>query len=289
MAKLALFYSTERPYGVLSEKPEGIELRKRLINFFQETFNSTLDGLEVPRTHFFLGEWLQRSIETGYRDQIYDLFSQNQLVEVAQHSFSHGKIFPTSEYGENNIMSPEEFDNDLRNADDVIWDCFELLPYGVQVPYGHVSDMSSMPKYLEVLSHIGYNYVSSHYRGIKNPLEALVSEESQPHTYTESGFPKLVEIPAHGLQDVIFTKEKAELFGVDLFTQEQILEHYLSIIRQGMKLNVPTPYVALSLHPWAVMEYDPEMEIHRAIIEFTIKKGIEIVTASQIADDILLA
>ena len=49
-------------------------------------------------------------------------------------------------------------------------------------------------------------------------------------------------------------------------------------------MDLPTISVALCLHPWAVMEYDPQLEVHKRIMDSARSKGFEIKTYGQVAD-----
>ncbi|MGB5498203.1 MAG: hypothetical protein WBM77_04695, partial [Maribacter sp.] len=56
------------------------------------------------------------------------------------------------------------------------------------------------------------------------------------------------------------------------------------LLIQANNMDLPTLSIALCLHPWAAMEYDPQLEIHKRIIDSARSKGFEIKTYGQVAD-----
>jgi hypothetical protein len=51
-----------------------------------------------------------------------------------------------------------------------------------------------------------------------------------------------------------------------------------------MEIEAERVSIALCLHPWAVMEYDPELELLLKISESARQKGFEILSYGQVAD-----
>jgi len=122
------------------------------------------------------------------------------------------------------------------------------------------------------LKDVGIKYISSNLCSETN-LNAPLNKQRQPHNYKNIGVPELLEIPSHGWQDAVFTKEKYfQFYGDNLPSSKEILTHYKNLLDKSDKLNLPFVNVALCLHPWAVMEYDSNLEIHKQLVDYAREK-----------------
>ena len=44
--------------------------------------------------------------------------------------------------------------------------------------------------------------------------------------------------------------------------------------------------IALAMHPWAIMGYDSDLEIHKGIIDTARKEGIDIVSYGEVVENV---
>jgi hypothetical protein len=281
---LSLGFDTERPHGALAGTEQGKIFRRKQLAFIGK-MNERFDQAGVPRTHFILTSYLE-----GCRDDVGQALlretyrKDHPLQELQQHSHSHGFMEPLP--GVNRpVLTAQEYTADLRRASELLEEILGVKPTGLRTPYGYESDLAHRPDILCGLCDIGLTYVSADL-GRKDTLEGSFTAERQPHTYGHVGFPDLVEVPAHGLQDVAFTQEKAkQLFGKDQApTAAEAFRHYKALLEQADRAQTERIFVALCLHPWAVMEYDPELDLLLRITDTARSKGFSLLSYGQVAD-----
>ncbi|MDE3742516.1 polysaccharide deacetylase family protein [Maribacter polysaccharolyticus] len=281
---LSFGYDTERPYGEFAQTKIGSELRKKLMGFIRK-LNGMFDQEDVPRTFFILGHYLEACLTDYDIDALREVYHKdNPLIELQQHSYSHPIIRKIKGREEKKVITSGEFIKDLQQAGEVIENILGVYPNGVRTPIGYHHDLSDMPEILEGMQGMGIRYVSSNLRS-EDSLEAPLNRNRQPHDYGNIGYPTIVEMPSHGWQDVIFTKEKAAIFlGREPDSQEKICKHFDELLLQANDIDLPVVNIALCLHPWAVMEYDPQFEIHKHIINSARSMGFELKSYGQVAD-----
>ncbi len=280
---LSLGFDDERPYGDFAKKPEGKEFRREKWKFL-ERMNKLFDGEGVPRTHFLLTRYLQEAEQATGAAMLRDLYCYHPDLEIAQHSHSHGIIAPL--HGVNQkVMTAEQYTQDLLLASGLVHSILGVWPKGLRTPYGYETDLSARSDILAGLRSASIRYVSSDL-GMKDTLEGALTEERQPHDYGHVGFEDIMEVPAHGLQDVVFTKQKAkQLFGKEEApSPEEAFAHYDGLLDQAKRMDVPRVSVALCLHPWAVMEYDPQVTLLMTLVDSARKKGFRVFSYGQVAD-----
>ena len=279
---LSLGFDDERPYGDFAKKPEGRKFRKEKWEFL-ERMNDLFDANAVERTHFILTKYLQEAEQATGAAMLKDLYFYHEKLEIAQHSHSHGIIAPLRGVNQK-VMTAEQFTEDVRLAGDLIHSILGVRPKGLRTPYGYETDLSEHPDVLKGLENAGISYVSSDL-GMKLTLEGALTKERQPHRYEKAGFPYLVEVPAHGLQDVVFTKQKAkQLFNKDEPpSPEEAFAHYDSLLDQAKRIEAQRVSVALCLHPWAVMEYDPQVTLLMKLVDSARAKGFRILSYEKVA------
>lgn len=281
---LSFGYDTERPYGELALSEPGSELRKKQIDFIRK-LNTMFDQEGVPRTFFILGHYLESCLNDYDTDSLREIYNRNNpLLEIQQHSYSHPILRPIKGREEKKVITPQEFAKDVQQAGEIIEKILGVYPDGIRTPLGYHHDLSDIPEILEELHRMGVRYVSSDLRS-EESLEAPLNKKRQPHDYGNIGYPTIIEIPSHGWQDPIFTQEKAFMFLMrEPDSLEKIFKHYNDLLIQANDMDLPILSIALCLHPWAVMEYDPQLEIHKRIIDSARNKGFEIKSYGQVAD-----
>lgn len=281
---LSLGFDDERPYGKLAATEKGKEFRARKLEFVQR-MHERFDAHEIPRTHFILSSYLEAAradVGEALLRKIYP--TSNPLIDIGQHSHSHGIVEPL--HGVNQApMTAEEYGADIEHAAELITDILGTYPRGLRTPYGYERDFSHRPDVLKGLRNTGIKYVSSDL-GMKETLYGAMTEERQPHSYDAVGYPDIIEVPSHGPQDAVFTREKAkQLFNLDEApSSQEALDFYTSLLDIASRMETQRVSVALCLHPWAMMEYDPELDLLLEVAGRARDKGFEVVSYRQVAD-----
>ena len=281
---LSLGFDDERPYGNLAETQVGKDFLNRKIDFLGR-MNEAFDAAAIPRTHFLLGAYIEAARSSLGEEVLQAMYpATNPLLDLQQHSHSHGVYEPLAGV-EKNPMTAEQYIADIWRASDVIEAVIGVRPQGLRTPYGYDHDLSGRSDILGGLRHAGIHFVSSDL-GSKQTLAGEMTAERQPHSYAREGFPDIVEVPAHGLQDVVYTREKAQqLFNQDKPpSSEEAFQQYDAVLGRALQLNAEKISVALCLHPWAVMEYDPKLELLLRIVERAREKGFQILHYRAVAN-----
>jgi peptidoglycan/xylan/chitin deacetylase (PgdA/CDA1 family) len=215
-------------------------------------------------------------------------------LELQQHSYAHAPFRPLPNVSQPE-MTPTQFGLDVIKANRVLNDVLGMTPTGLRTPYGYSYDLFTMPELLNMLRVAGINYVSSHLRsGEDSAVMGPSVAEGQPHTYAGRGYSDIVEVPSHGYQDVVFTEGKKSLIGREaVHTADEIVQHYARLLDNAIEISIIEEdthvSVALCLHPWAVMEYDPHVEVLMRIVDKARDKGFKVVSYGQMADMYRLA
>ena len=68
---------------------------------------------------------------------------------------------------------------------------------------------------------------------------------------------------------------------------KEIIEHFVGLFDRARQLELPDVYISLCLHPWAVMDYDPNLEILLTVARTAREQQIEIITYSDVAKKII--
>lgn len=280
---LSYGFDTERPYGPQADAEAGREFRKRQLAFIG-FMNETFDREEIPRTHFILTDYLQRCRGAAGDMLLRGIYRKGHgLQEIQQHSHTHG-VMSALQGVNKDPMTPEAYIADLATASDLMVDILDIRPTGLRTPYGYPHDLSDRRDILEGMRSIGLTYVSADL-GDKSTLVGAMTPERQPHTYAHAGFPDIVEVPAHGVQDVMFLPEKqAQLKFMP--PKADALEHYTDVLEEANLIGGTRVNVALCLHPWAVMEWDPTLEKLVALAGRARDKGVRLKTYGQVADGV---
>lgn len=287
--RLSFGYCSERPHGNWEEKKKN-SLRKRQINCVRNICR-VLDEREVPRTFFILGNYLERCLDDFSREELMKIYDKdNPLNEIQQHSYSHVIVDNIKTRGDRKSIPVKEFVSDLEKANKVIEDILNITPSGIMLPLGYSHDLSHMPELVKRLNGIGFNYVSSNLRGLDDSLECQLTIGRQPHTYRKIGYADIVEIPTHGWQDVVFTAEKSQKFFERQVDAKETFEYYNNLLDRSMSIAKEDKpfYISLCLHPHAIVEYDPELKIHKKLIDSARNKKIELVSYGEIAKEIII-
>ncbi len=283
---LSIGFDVERPHGQFAETKDARKVRKTQIAFIRKLIGM-LDDYEVPRTFFILGNYLEKCLADFSKKELQEVFNKNNLYnEIQQHSHSHNMIRVIEDRPIKKIVTPEEFGKDLQKANDFIKEILEITPYGLRIPFGYHQDLSDIPSLLLELDKLDFLYVSSDLRSVHS-LEAPLTLKRQPHRYHQTGFPNIVEIPSHGWQDAIFTREMALKFlgRNPISDPKKIFSHYNGLLEKALEISRKERpfFISLCLHPWAMMEYDRNLKILKKLINSSRMKNIKTISYGTIA------
>lgn len=298
---LSLGFDDERPYGDLARTQEGQEYRLKKLDFIHR-MNVTLNREGVPRTHFILGDYIDQCVEHVGEKFVQDVYyltfdedgnnkgTKEGLLELQQHTYSHLVVMQQKGLEGKVISTPTEFEEDVKQASKVMKRVFDVDPTGIRIPYGYSKDLTEVPSLLWTLFSLGFKYVSTDYR-LDNSLVTPLSTHRQPHMY--DGVTELVEIPGTGPQDVIYTEEKAQfLLNRKADSPKKINKHFRRLIKTADKIigkqgsTMPYLHIGLCLHPWAMMEYDSQLNHLSNWIDLARDNGFEILSYNQMATEV---
>ena len=217
-----------------------------------------MELLEIPRTYFICGEFLESMSDIYGKEKMCEVFtSQKNLVEMADHSYSHRvmKKIPTridkipitlnevvSEFAQNSQLFSAVFKNNENN------------PRGYRTPLGHFNGLQGENKLLDTFKKLNVGYISSDLRDENNSLHPKLFDLNknirQPYRY-ENG---LLEIPSIGWQDTVFSGTSAtKLFEHPPKTYPEIINYYSELLanckKEAIKNNRDI-FLGLVMHPY---------------------------------------
>jgi peptidoglycan/xylan/chitin deacetylase (PgdA/CDA1 family) len=286
---LSFGYDTERPYGRFADSPEGKEFRKNQLDYLFR-LKEIARREEISRTYFILGHYMEKCLDDFSLETIREIFDKDDiLTDLQQHTYSHPVFREIHGRDKNETVSPESFVEDMKKGHRVVSEILDTDITGLRTPVGYPRDLGDTAVILEGLHRLDYRFVSSDLK-TETGWEGMLTRERQPHAYAAAGYPGIFEIPAHGPMDVVFTREKAlQFYQREPERGQQILERYLTLFAEAMKLASQTVSISicLCLHPWAAMEYDPDFNIIRSLADAARKKKFGVITYKQVAENTL--
>lgn len=288
---LSFGYDTERPYGTWARGPEGARMREAQLAMV-ERLNAALDDLDAPRTFFLLGDYLEQCARAVPVERLRSLYDPHHpLIDVQQHSYSHPSVRPIAGRTGEGTVTARAFGEDVRRATRLIEELLGTRVSGMRIPRGYDEDLTSLPEVAREIRDAGLDFVSSDLRSPsadgRESFEGAMTRERQPHGYDAIDLADLVELPSHGYQDAFFTADFARrVFGGPPWETERIVAHYVGLLDHARALAGPDgeAHVSLCLHPFALLEYDPDLVVHRQLVEAARAQDVEILSYRALAD-----
>ncbi|MFC1729985.1 polysaccharide deacetylase family protein [candidate division KSB1 bacterium] len=290
-----LGFYVERPYGNAFSEEEKGRIRKKGFEAIKR-INNLCNKHNISRTFFILGDYLEQAYRTlgelkgeGILREIFE--TDNTMVDIGQHAYSHRPFLEIPTRPDKESLTPSEIDLELRNTSNLIFYILGREAIGLGTPCGysgglkHISDEAQMAIYIN-----GIKYISSDLRDSKHGLNPPLFEDGQirqPYPLWGKG---IIEIPSHGWQDNVFTGTSSTK-GVKGYpkTVEDIAEHYIGLIKEGIeasKENKETDekggkngkkiYLSFCMHPWAIVEYDLNLDVLESIVSFSLDNGVKV-------------
>lgn len=242
-------------------------------------------------TSFVLGKWLDFIVESAGLETVRASFLQSS-IDVQSHSYTHHsyKDFPDRE---RRRMAPtvdqDKVYQKIEKGNKTIEKHLNITPIGLRPPMGNIAPLNKKEDLviLEALKANGMKYICSHMKSGKtepNPISV------QPFAYTSEEYPEVMEIPANGYFDVHHTQPTRFLVFDDEktnWTPKQFFGYYAGLLNQALEINKKTKnktpfFVTLVHHPWAVSQYDPNLDYHKSLLEFCKQKKIKIISLTDV-------
>ena len=257
--RVMLGFDCDRPRDALIVSKKGEEMARKKLTAIQN-ISRILSSLSIPRTFFLCGHWLQSMVYRFDKDIIKTaLDPNNQLVEIADHSYSHNVVRHISNRPDKIPLTPKQVSDEFSRNSIIFEENLDIKNInGFRTPLGHFNGLQGKFELLDNIVKAGMNYISSDLRGRNESLFAPLQDNEgrirQPYRY-ENG---LLEIPSIGWQDVVFSQreyiEKFEKLPEDLPQDyEGILNYYKELLKDAKKIIKDTKrdfFMGLCLHPY---------------------------------------
>jgi len=260
----------DRPRGEFITSKEGTTMANRKINSI-ENISAQLSKLNIPRTFFICGSFLESMSSKFGKERMKDAFRiKDNDVEIADHSYSHNIVKPIVNRPDKIPLTPKEVIDEYNLNTKIFLECFDMdIPNrGYRTPLGHYHGLSNSELLQDELANSNILYVSSDLRGSNDSLYAPLVEEKnsirQPYAYYNG----LLEIPSIGWQDVVFSQpdyiSKFEELPEDLPKNINEIRDYMhAMINHANNISLEKNidfFFGLCLHPYDVSFYDTEQK-----------------------------
>ncbi|MBU1975650.1 MAG: polysaccharide deacetylase family protein [Nanoarchaeota archaeon] len=286
MTKVLLGLDTEVPYGPRALTEEGRHLRRDnhgLIARLQDITNK----FDAGRTFFILGDYLEKAAQELSPEMLRRLFEpDNHLVEIGQHTYNHVIIAPIPTRPDRQPVTKLELQGQVIKTNGLLKDILGAEVIGIRTPLGYAGGIPEAVA--SDIKETGLVYVSSDLRSADGGINPPIMEAGtlrQPRKYTSG----LVEIPSHGWQDTALTGQ-SKTKGTEGYPQsvDEAISFYTGLISEAHTLENQTGQeirVGLCMHPWAMLQYDPEVKVLEGILEFTSARGFDVVSYREAYDN----
>ena len=276
--RLLISFDCERPRGEKLDTEEGLAAAERKLRSL-DTIRNLLNENSIPRTYFICGSFLVSMVLKYGNDKMKDLFDpDNELVEIADHSYSHQVSKAILTRPDKEPLKAKEVLEEYQRNTEIFQDIFgkDLNGRGFRTPLGHRYGLQGKYRLLDLLKGEGVAYVSSALRDENDSLNPKFVRDQiprQPYRY-ENG---MLEIPSHGWQDTVFTgKSNTTLFEDPPTSVDEILDHYRDLITKAS--DIVTKYqrdyfLSLLFHPLSLEEYGPALAILEPLIKMAQDNG----------------
>jgi peptidoglycan/xylan/chitin deacetylase (PgdA/CDA1 family) len=225
----------------------------------------------VPGTFFLVARLLKAQ---GHEYKA--LLKGHPLFEIASHSMTHLLLKAHRWCGE--AGPAEQFPAEIKGSKEELEDLFECPIKGFRSPVGWPDGLSGERYLLGLVREAGYEYTSSASWGENTTLPAPIRDY---FTYTDDGFPELIEFPLHGWHENVakgqtrISLDKLQPEGPHplpelkltkaLKTPADEIEMNRKLMQAGLGMNAP--YVTPIWHPWSLDKFDPAMDMVHGVIQ----------------------
>ena len=146
--KIMLGFDCDRPRGKFIKTEEGAYMAKSKFNSLH-CISETLEELEIPRTFFICGQFLESMAMMFGKEEMKKSFCINSpYVEIGDHSYSHSTVKKILTRPDKIPISPEEVENEFKKNTDIFKNIFGLnIPNrSYRTPLGHADGLKDNEK-----------------------------------------------------------------------------------------------------------------------------------------------
>ena len=278
-ARIMIGFDCDRPRGIYAFSKEGKSKGNIKIKSL-EAIRETLNQLNIPRTYFICGNFLESMNCLYGKERLKNAFEpSNSLVEIGDHTYTHDivKKIPTrpdkipmksneivKQYAQNSLLFRDTFGEGFNVR-------------GYRTPLGHFNGLDKAYKLTDTLKRLNIPYVSSDLRDKNSSLNPkLIDAEGkirQPYRYKNG----LLEIPSIGWQDTAFSrKSSTKLFEKPPKNYNEILLYFELLFSKAndlAKLYSRDIFIGLVAHPFDVTFYDEKGNFFKDI--YVIAKNLK--------------
>jgi methionyl-tRNA formyltransferase len=283
-----LGFDCDRPRGIYAFSETGSAVAERKFKSLIET-KKDLDILNIKRSYFIAGQFLESMATMFGKAEMVDVFSgKDGLVELGDHTYHHDILKPLPSRPDKKALTHIQLRKEIRLNDGAFDRIFgnELKGRGLRSPLGYHKGMHGQYKSLDVLQRAGISYISTDLRDEKSSLHPKLYDENglirQPYRY-ENG---LLEIPAIGWQDTVFTgKSKTPLFETHPKSFIEIISYYHSLFveaHEACKKYDRDIFIGLTLHPLDNSYYNENRQFFPRIKEVLDEVGGDFTTYGEV-------
>lgn len=264
--RVMLGFDCDRPRNSLIVSEQGLEMAERKIKSIK-LISTSLEKLKIPRTFFICGHFLESmNFKYGSKRLQDSFYVQSDLVEIADHSYSHNVVKKIESRPDKIPISPKQLEEEYQKNSSIFEEILgvSVPKRGFRTPLGHHNGLNGEYQLLDKIIDSGITYISSDLRGPNDSLFADLKYENgtlrQPYRY-ENG---LLEIPSIGWQDTVFSQpeyiSKFHKIPDDTpSSYEEILEYYEKLIQKAYQISLENNrdyFVGLCLHPYDTSFYN---------------------------------
>ncbi len=265
--RLMIGLDCDRPRGSFIKTETGLQMANRKMKCL-DRINKTLNQLEIPRTYFICGQFLESMVDVFGLSQIRAAFSVgSKLSEIADHTYSHNIFTMIPSRPDKQPISSEKVVEEYRRNTQLFNSILgiDITQRGLRAPLGYYLGLKNEPKLVEALWMEGVTYISSDLRNEKHSIYAGIYDENnnlrQPFLYP-CGLP---EIPGHGWHDTAFSQTSKTPIS-DPCPQNiiEIQGYYKNMISQSSEIARRLDrdvFLGLIMHPYDISLYDPELHL----------------------------
>lgn len=282
MGKMSVLlgFDCDRPRGDFIWTSEGSQMAE-IKMFSLEQISRILNSLEIPRTYFVCGQFLESMTDKFGQARIQQVFlSRESLSEIADHTYTHNvlKFIPTR--ADKQPIPPEVVSQEYQINTKVFKRILgkDIPQRGLRAPCGHYKGLLGEELLLDSLYKEGVLYLSTDCRDRNHSLNPSLTREDgtprQPYYYSNG----LLEIPTHGWQDTVFGgKTSTPVFEKYPQNYETMLQYYRHLFLQAKNIAVEHNqnfFLGLSLHPYNIGLYNPSYTLFHALHSLATELGL---------------
>ncbi len=270
--RVMLGFDCDRPRGSWIASSEGRAIAQRKLESLRR-LNARLEGLQIPRTFFVCGQFLESMAHLFGDAAMQEAFAvASPLVEIADHTYSHSTLTRIATRPDKQPMKPLQMAAEWAQNGTLLEKILGRRgPRGLRSPLGSRFGLQKEISMVDRLARLGVTYVSSALRDENDSLHPKLLDAQgvprQPFRYANG----LLEIPSVGWQDTAFSGlSQTRLFERPPQGLPEIGDYFRSLFREASHLVERfgrDQYLGLVMHPLDLSHYDPDVQLFAQLRE----------------------